>query len=280
MAGGTDSPEAMAGDGERTELLGDLDGPVAVVDNAGTIALLDTGWRVGWAVGAGDRWHVAAEEAAVRSRPVDDMPVVATSMRVPGGDVVQRAAAVRDASGRGVVVEFVNESAGPVSVALAVFGSISAAQVRGSQVLADGRVALELGRAPGGAAAVSDGAAWEAIRSGPPAGDCEARSRSGPAAAAVLVPLAVGVPLRVTVPVAGGPVEARPPEQVAAGWLALVSRAASVVLPGMRRRSGHGGGGSRPAFWPRVVPASRGRRGPRSCSIGWVSPMRLTGAGR
>ena len=215
----------------RTELLGDLDGPVASVDRGGTIALLDAGLRVGWAVGAGDRWHVAAEETAVRASLVDGMPVVATSMRVPGGDVVQRAAAVRDPSGRGVVMEFVNESAGPVSVALAVSGSISTAQVRGSRLLADGRVALELDRTPGGAAAVSDGEIWEVVRSGPRAGDCEARSRSGLAAAAALVPLAVGVPLRLTLPVAGGPVQARSPERVAAGWLALVSRAASLALP-------------------------------------------------
>ena len=231
MAGGTDHPEAMAADRARGELLGDLDGPVAVADHAGAIALLDAAWRVGWAVGAGDRWHVAAEEAAVRSLLVDDMPVVATSMRVPGGDVVQRAAAVQDASGRGVVVEFVNESTAPVSVALAVSGSISTAEVRGSCLLVDGRIALELDRTPGGATAVSDGDLWEAVRAGPPAGDCEARSRSRLAAAAVLVPLAVGVPLRVTVPVAGGPAGVRPPEQVAAGWLALVSRAASVALP-------------------------------------------------
>ena len=231
MADETDHPQTMAGDYERTELLGDLDGPVASVDRGGTIALLDAGLRVGWAVGAGDRWHVAAEETAVRASLVDGMPVVATSMRVPGGDVVQRAAAVRDPSGRGVVMEFVNESAGPVSVALAVSGSISTAQVRGSRLLADGRVALELDRTPGGAAAVGDGEIWEVVRSGPRAGDCEARSRSGLAAAAALVPLAVRVPLRLTLPVAGGPVEARPPERVAAGWLSLVSRAASVALP-------------------------------------------------
>ena len=229
--GGVGHPEMMAGDRVRTELLGDLDGPVAAVDRAGTIALLDAGWRIGWAVGAGDRWHIAAEEKAVRTRLVEGMPVAATSMRVPGGDVVQRAAAVRDASGRGVVLEFVNESAGPVSVALAVSGSTSTARVRGSRLLADGRVALALDRTPGGAAAVSDDEVWRAVRAGPPAGDCEARSRSGLAAAAVLVPLAVGVPLRLTLPVAGQPVEARPPERVAAGWLSLVSRAASVALP-------------------------------------------------
>lgn len=221
----------MAGLGAPTEPLGDLDGPVAVADRAGTIAVLNAGWVVGWAVGTADRWQVAAAEAAVRTRLVDSMPVVATAMRVPGGDVVQRAAATRRGSGRGVVLEYINETTGPVSLALAVSGSVSKAQVRGPCVLADGRVALELDRAPGGAVAVSDGDVWRAVQSGPRAGDGAARSRSGLAAAAVVVPLAAGIPLRVTVPVAGERVEALSPGKVAAGWLALVSRGASLAMP-------------------------------------------------
>ena len=231
MAAGADPQSVVAPASAPSELLGDLDGPVAMADRAGTVSVLGERRRVGWAVGAGDRWHVAAQEAAVRTRLVDGMPVVATAMRVAGGDVVQRAAAVRDGAGRGVVLEFVNETPGPVSLALAVSGSISRAQVRGSRLMADGRIALELDRAPGGAAAVSGDDVWEAVRSGPPAGDCTARSRSGLAAAAVLVPLSVGVPLRVTVPAIGELVEVRAPEQVASGWLALVSRAGSVSLP-------------------------------------------------
>lgn len=228
---GADSPSATAPGGPPRELLGDLDGPVAAADRSGTITVLGATWGVGWAVGAGDRWHVAAEEAAVRTRLVDGMPVLATAMRVTGGDVVQRAAVVRDRAGRGVVLEFVNETPAPVSLALAVSGSVSRAQVRGSRLTADGHVALELDRAPRGAAAVSGGSVWEAVKSGPPAGDCTARSRSGLAAAAVLVPLSSGIPLRVTMPIAGELAEVRPPEQVASGWLSLVSRAGSVSLP-------------------------------------------------
>ena len=231
MGATADLLPTVAGNPPPTELLGDLDGPVALADRAGSIALLGAGWRVGWAVGAGDRWHVAAQEAAVRTRLVDGMPVTATAMRVPGGDVVQRAAAVRDAAGRAVVLEFVNETPVPVSLALAVSGSINTARVRGSRLLADHRVALELDRTAGGATAVSDGDMWRAVRAGPPAGDCEARSRSGLAAGAVLVPLATGVPLLATVPVDGGPVGVCSPEQAAAGWLAVVARSASVTLP-------------------------------------------------
>ena len=214
------------------ELLGDLDGPVAAVDRRGTVTPIGAGWSVGWAVGAEDRWHVAADEAAVRSGLIDDMPVTATLMRVPGGDVTLRAAAGRSGTGRVVVLEFTNDTPVPVSLALAVTGSIETAAVSGSRLLVDGLVAVDLVRAPGGAAAVDDGDVWPAVRAQPPPGDCEARSRAGLAAVAAVVPLAPRVPLRVTVPVegesAGNPGS---PEEIAAGWRAVVERAASVDLP-------------------------------------------------
>ena len=214
------------------ELLGDLDGPVAEVDRAGTVALAEAQWRVGWAVGAEDRWHVAAEEAAVRSRLIDDMPVTATAMKVPGGDVVLRAAAGRTAAGRVVVLEFTNDTPVPVSLAVGVTGSVNAAAVNGSRLLADGRVAVDLGRAPGGAAAVDDGKVWPAVHARPPPGDCETRSRAGLAAVAAVVPLAPRMPVRVTVPVEGGSAgDAGPPAEIAAGWRAVVERAASVDFP-------------------------------------------------
>ena len=219
-------------DSGAEELLGDLDGPVATVDRSGTVAPVGAGWRVGWAVGAEDRWHIAAEEAAVRSRLIDEMPVTATAMKVPGGDVVLRAAAGRGAAGRGVVLEFMNDTPVPVSLALAVTGSINTARVQGSRLLVDGRVAVHLGRAPGGAVAVNDGEVWRAVRAEPPAGDCEARSCAGLAAAAAVVPLAPRVPLRATVSVEGESADnAGSPEEAAAGWRAVVTRAASVDLP-------------------------------------------------
>ena len=226
------SPTAASQSCGAGELLGDLDGPVAAVDQSGTVAPVAAGWRVGWAVGSEDRWHVAADETAVRSRLVDDMPVTATAMKVPGGDVVLRAAAGRAAEGRVVVLEFTNDTPGPVSLAVGVAGSISWAGVSGSRLLADGRVAVDLGRAPGGAAAVDDGDVWRAVRAQPPPGDCEARSRAGLAAVAAVVPLAPRVPLRVTVGVEGQSAgHAGSPEEIAAGWRALVARAASVELP-------------------------------------------------
>ena len=218
--------------GDAAELLGDLDGQVAEVDRAGTVAPTGARWRVEWAVGAADRWHVAAQEAAVRSRLVDDMPVTATAMKVPGGDVVLRAAAGRAGAARVVVLEFTNDTPVAVSLAVAVTGSINGAAVSGSRLLADGRIAVELGRAPGGAAAVDHGDVWRVVQAQPPPGDCQARSRAGLAAAAVVVPLATRVPLRVAVPVEGEPAgNAGSPEEMAAGWRAVVERAASVDLP-------------------------------------------------
>ena len=213
-------------------MIGDLDGPVAAVDRSGTVAPVGARWRMGWAVGAEDRWHVAAEEAAVRSRLIDDMPVTAMAMKVPGGDVVLRAAAGRAGADRVVVLEFTNDTPVPVSLAVAVTGSIKVAAVKGSRLLADGRIAVDLGRAPGGAAAVDDGDVWRAVRAQPPRGDCQARSRAGLAATATVVPLAPRVPLRVTLPVEGGSAgNAGSPEEIAAGWRAVVERAASVDLP-------------------------------------------------
>ena len=167
----------------------------------------------------------------MRAHLVDDMPVTATLMRVSGGDVVLKAAAGRDAAGRAVVLEFTNDTPVPVSLAVGVTGSINTASVEGSRLLVDGQVAVGLPRAPGGAVAVDDGDVWRAVRAEPPADDCEARSRAGLAAAAALVPLAPRVPLRVTVPIEGEPVTGSSPDEIAAGWRAVVERAASVELP-------------------------------------------------
>ena len=75
-----------------SELVGTLDGagPRATVDRGGGIVAGRATWELDWWIGADDRWHVPEREAAVRQTLVDDMPVVQTSMRVPGGDAVQR----------------------------------------------------------------------------------------------------------------------------------------------------------------------------------------------
>lgn len=272
------------------ELIGDLDGPLAVVSSDGTVARLplaivrnsfqpvsavgpdgcvaalsllqpqafvdpddasaplDRGWRIAWAVGTEDRWHIAGREAAVRSRLVDDVPVTETAMRIPGGDVVQRVGAARDGSNRGVLLEFENKSPGPVSLALAVIENDTwrggadvrnlrqrrdpaVVEVRESRLMVDGQVALDLGRTPGGAVAVADGGVWTAVGAGPASGDCLSQSRSGRAAAAAVVPLVPGAPMRAVVPIYGALDHGAARSVGASGWQAVVARAATVSLP-------------------------------------------------
>ena len=69
-----------------------------------------------WFVAADDRWHVPAEEAAVRQQRVDGTPVVETKLRIPNGDAVQRVYSVADHGGL-AVVEVENQSPLPIAVA-------------------------------------------------------------------------------------------------------------------------------------------------------------------
>lgn len=69
-----------------------------------------------WYVAADDRWHVPANEAAVRQIRLDGTPVAETRVRVPSGDVVQRVFSVPDGGGV-TVVEIENESTLPVAIA-------------------------------------------------------------------------------------------------------------------------------------------------------------------
>ena len=58
-------------------------------------------WSLDWWIGAEDRWHVPAREAAVRQALVGNSPVVETRVRVPSGDAVHRVYAARGLDGRG-----------------------------------------------------------------------------------------------------------------------------------------------------------------------------------
>ncbi len=146
-----------------TTPLGTVDAAaIADVDPAGWVQLRGATWSLDWWIGAEDRWHHPATEAAVRQRPLEDAPIVETAMRVPGGDVVHRAFGVRATSraadgelwdDSAVVVEIENSTAVPVALALAFRpltlsgdGAIGAVEVDGTLVRVDGRVAAVVSR--------------------------------------------------------------------------------------------------------------------------------------
>ena len=73
---------------------------------------------VSWYIAAEDRWHLPAEEPAVRQQRVEGTPVVETRVRIPDGDAVQRVWSVPDLGGL-TVIEVENESPLPFAVAFA-----------------------------------------------------------------------------------------------------------------------------------------------------------------
>ena len=214
--------------------IGDLTGPVGSVDPKGVVRPADRPWVVEWGIGAEDRWHLAATEAAVRQTLLDDTPVPVTAMRVPGGDIVHRAAGVNDGSGRGISIEVENRSGTPVSLAFVVRPSGSApvreVVVSERELTTDGCDALILDRPPGGSAAGDLHGVWPTVTDGPGPGGRSFFSRSGAAAGAVVVPLPHGQSVPVVVPVSGPPPSPVPASVAAAGWRAMADRAASVEV--------------------------------------------------
>jgi hypothetical protein len=73
---------------------------------------------VSWYIAAEDRWHLPAQEAAVRQQRVEGTAVIETRVRIPDGDAVQRVWSVPDLGGL-TVIEVENESPLPFAVALA-----------------------------------------------------------------------------------------------------------------------------------------------------------------
>jgi hypothetical protein len=237
----------------RWTTIGNLDSAArGQVDPAGLVTIAGAAWSLDWWIGAEDRWHLPAREVAVRQSLVGSSPVVETRLRVPSGDAVQRAYAARSASGdEALVVEVENQSKIPFAVAFAVrphdqsaVGRIDTVEVRGAEVLVDGRPAIVLPRSPG-RVAVSNAAAGDAatvVLAGaadqrPPAGIA---CPDGLAQAVLLFPLAHTATLRVVLPLTRG-AEVEPgafpdASQVASGWGTHASTGARVEVPDRRLR--------------------------------------------
>ena len=221
----------------------------ALVDDRGTITPDGGRWQLDWWVGADDRWHVPAREAAVRQTLLGGAPIVETSLRVPGGDAVHRAYGVGGPAGL-VAVEIENASAAPFVAAL-VLGPTPSGRMRGvgtggSWVTVDGRPALGTPRPAMRWAAAMRGETLEVVAEGR-AQDSAFTGVGGRGMrleVALLHPvahrtrlrcaLAVGRPGR-SVPVKAVDLGLLPdPAVAAAGWDAQLRRGMRVVLPDPR----------------------------------------------
>lgn len=93
----------------------------ARVDGRGGVRGERARWELDWWVGAEDRRHLPANEAAVRQIRLGAAPVAETAMRVPGGDARQRVYAV-GGPGDLVVIEVENASPVPFAVGFVARG--------------------------------------------------------------------------------------------------------------------------------------------------------------
>ena len=103
--------------------LGALDGRGwALVDPRGLVSLGAGRGSLDWWVRTGDGWVFPSRQATVRQHLLDDAPVVATRIRVAGGEIEQRVAVARPPRGGmdAAVVEIENHTGTPVAIALAV----------------------------------------------------------------------------------------------------------------------------------------------------------------
>lgn len=200
-----------------------------IVDAYGRIDPIDASWSVDWWVGADDRWHVPADETAVRQTLVEDVPVVRTAMRVPGGDAVQHVYAAGGADL--VVIDVENQSPAPFVLALVVRGAEQLAR-DDTQLTIDDDATFATARAPSRWAATVDGTTHQLVTSGA-AHETPFTSTRHPAGgldAAFLYPVAhrtalrFALHLRGAAPGAGGDARLPDPADAARGWAAHLDR--------------------------------------------------------
>ncbi|MFI5046716.1 MAG: hypothetical protein ACHQIG_06600 [Acidimicrobiia bacterium] len=222
-----------------SHLVGVLGGRrVATVDAAGTVRPERGLWALEWWVGADDRWHLPRREAAVRQSLVEHMPVVRTSMRVPGGDAVHEAfGATTDTA----VVDVENASPAPFVAAFVVRGA-TVLMLDGTTVFVDGVPALTAVRPPSRWAASIDGTLTDVVTTG---GALEGsmpvvRDRRACVDGAFLYPVAHRTRVRMGVALgrrdgaglAAVNLTAVPtPDAVARGWRAQLGRGMRVDVP-------------------------------------------------
>jgi len=215
-------------------LVGVLGGArVAMVDPLGTVRPERAGWELSWWIGADDRWHLPAQEVAVRQSLHEGMPVVSTSMRVPGGDAVQT---VYGGSPSSTVVDITNESRAPFVATLVVRGAANVA-LDGATIHVDDRLAALGTRAPQLWAASTDDSTARVVTTGGARREpfTPRRDRGARLEVAFLYPLVRDARLRFVLPAHQRGHEASlavpEAEAVVRGWRAQLDRGLRVSLP-------------------------------------------------
>lgn len=225
--------------------LGGIDAPsVASVDGRGMVSL--DGWSLDWWVGADDRWHLPTREVAVRQRLVDDMPVVETAMRIPGGDAVHRVYGARSGEADVLVVEIDNQSPAPFALALAIRPLDASGRTRvrrisldGTTVVVDGRASLLAPRPPSRMASSTgrQGDVVDVVLGGGASEHLgELTCADGMATAAFVWPVPHRTSLRVVVPLGSSATLHTLPsaEQVTRGWRMHGGGGLRLVVPDAR----------------------------------------------
>ncbi len=214
--------------GSQGSVIGDLEGPLAVVDEHGRLQTIDRRWSFEWGVGTGDRWRVAHETAGTRRHRINDAPVYETRLRISGGDVVARVAVANDGVSRVLVVEFENLSSEAVSVALlgrANGGEVSADR---DSVSLDGQVWILPERQAGGVVAVNGAQdPWPGIQGGPSAEPVSVRGSEVAAGLVMALPHRQSVKFQVVIE-GRAPTRTASPVEIASGWAAVTADALSV----------------------------------------------------
>lgn len=211
-------------------------GPPAAVDPVGTLVPAGAGWTCEWWVGADDRWHLPANEIAVRQERVSNVPVVETAMRVPGGDAVQRVYGT-SAPAHPIVVEIENRSPAPFVAAFVVRGAARVG-ASGAHASVDRAFTLSWPRAPSRwARTVGAPVQMPVVTGRAEAGPFpESRDRGGRLEVAFLHPVAHRTTLRMAVTrsrTAPDLEVKRLPdaERVATGWRRVLDRGMQVQIP-------------------------------------------------
>ena len=222
-------------------LVGTLDDTApARVDRAGGVQADGAAWSIDWWIGGDDRWYFPCREATVRQQRLGAGPLIATSVRIPSGDAVQRCYPVSIGGRSATVVEIENDSPVPVALALAVRpytldGSPSHGSVNidDRRIMVGDQVALCLPRRANERLATNRDAS-DVVSTG--------SSLSGAAEVAgetpngvVLYPLPHRTKLRFVVPAVGGgtihPDEVPDLEAVQRGWTAVVDGGGRFSFP-------------------------------------------------